>query len=291
MPTPAPIRIARLPAPFVYMPMEAIEAERQHKAGDDLPHRHDFYTIVAVETATGGTHQIDFKDYPLTPNTVYFVSPEQVHHVLTQAGAPPTGHVLLFSADFLLRHSMPPEQLLGLELFFNCDEARPLVLEAQEMADLRMFFQKLAHETAADRPDRLEVLGAWLKLLLLELKRLKADKALDNLKWDHRQAAIVRRFKSDVEQHFARWHQVADYAQAQNLSSSYLNEVVKSETGSSAKDLIQNRLVLEAKRLARYANLSAKEIAYQLGYEDVAHFSKFFKKCTGRTFSAFKEQA
>jgi AraC-like DNA-binding protein len=82
---------------------------------------------------------------------------------------------------------------------------------------------------------------------------------------------------------------VADYARAQHLSSNYLNEVIKSETGSSAKDWIQQRLLLEAKRLAQYSDLPAKEIAFSLGYEDVAHFSKFFKNLEGHSFSEFKQ--
>jgi AraC-like DNA-binding protein len=127
-------------------------------------------------------------------------------------------------------------------------------------------------------------------LFLLECKRLKATQKIANKSWDNRQAEIVKQFKNDVERFFRQQHKVNEYADHQHLTANHLNEVIKNETGTSAKEFIQNRLILEAKRLARYSELNAKEIAYQLGYEDVAHFSKFFKKCEGIAFTEFREK-
>jgi AraC family transcriptional regulator, transcriptional activator of pobA len=284
----SPIRIAHLKAPFDYKTMAEIEASRPQAESAHLPHRHDFYTIIAVENAVG-KHQIDFKTYNLTPNTLYFISPEQVHDLNTEGVV--KGHVIMFTDDFLLQHSVAPERLTELGLFFNCDESKPLMLNAGAMRILHLFFQKFKSENVTDNKDKWEILGAWLKLFLLECQRLKKEHTLKNVKLDNRQAHIVRQFKEDVEHNFKKWHQVTDYANAQNLSSNYLNEVIKTETKTSAKDFILNRLILEAKRLARYSDMTAKEIAYELGYEDMAHFSKFFKKCEGVSFSEFKNTA
>jgi AraC-like DNA-binding protein len=285
------IRIAHLNAPFVYRTMQEIEENRQKSTSSELPHRHDYFTIIAVERAQG-THQIDFTNHPLAPNTIFFISPEQVHNlsIVPHTEHELRGHVLLFTTDFLLEYSISPKRLTELELFFNCDESRPLSVSESEMQQLNFYFQKIATEFSQENPHKLEVLGAWLKLLTMEFVRLKQDKNLKNSKLDHRQAEIVRHFKNDVEQKFSTWHQVAEYAQAQNLSSNYLNEIIKSETGTSAKEFILNRLILEAKRLARYSEMTAKEIAFALGYEDGAQFSKFFKKQTGMTLSEFKKQ-
>ncbi len=285
----AAIRIARLSAPFAYHTMQDIEANRQRPREQELPHRHDFFTIIAVEEASG-IHQIDFISYPIQDNTLYFISPEQIHHLETTPGTPLNGHAVMFGMDFLMQQGVSSSALNNMQLFFNCDESKPLNLEFSEMESLRLFFQKFGSELAADRSDKWEVLGAWLKLFLIECKRLREKKSIPAPKLEHRHSSIVRKFKNDVEQNFAQWRQVNDYAQAQNLSSNYLNEVIKAETGTSAKDFILNRLILEAKRLARYSDLSAKQIAFSLGYEDVAQFSKFFKKCVGLTFSEFKEQ-
>ncbi len=280
-----PIRQAFLQAPFAYRSMQEIEEKRSQTP--DLPHRHDYFMVMLVEAAEG-VHQIDFVDYELRANTVYFVAPEQIHHV-TLAQSKPEGHVILFRPDFLQQYSISPAQLYDMELFFNCDEARPLELSAVAFASLIPYVRGIVAEYTSDKPQKWDAVGAWLKLLLLECKRFKILQNVTYKTWDKRQAEIVKQFKNDVEHFFQKLHKVNEYADRQNLTSNHLNEVIKTETGTSAKDFIQNRLLLEAKRLARYSNLSVKEIAYQLGYEDVAHFSKFFKKNVGVAFTEFRE--
>lgn len=281
-----PIRQAHLPLPFVYRTMEEIEARRNRTP--DLPHRHDYFTVMVVLQAEG-LHQIDFIDYSFRANTIYFVSPEQIHHV-TLTHPAPQGHVVLFRPDFLQDYSIAPTQLYDMDLFFNCDETHPLELTVEEMAQLLPFIQGIAEETTSEQNQKWEAIGAWLKLFLLQCKRFKLAQKMASQTSDKRQTDIVKQFKNDVEQYFQRLHKVNEYAARQYLTANYLNEVIKSETGTSAKEFIQNRLVLEAKRLARYSELNAKEIAYQLGYEDIAHFSKFFKKCEGISFSQFREE-
>jgi len=99
---------------------------------------------------------------------------------------------------------------------------------------------------------------------------------------------MVRHFKEIVEQHFKKWHQVKEYAEILNVSPNYLNEVIKTAIQISAKEFIQNRITLEAKRLAIFTNKSSKEIGYDLGFDDPSHFSKFFKINTGQSLQDFK---
>lgn len=286
---PDKIRVVHLEAPFVYRTMMEIEANRLQQTDPDLPHRHDYYTVIAVEKAQG-SHQIDFQTYPLSPFTVFFIAPEQIHQ-LDSNGNQLQGQVLLFTVDFLQSYAISLEHLTEMELFFNCDESKPLQLSDLEWPRVQFFLQQIAQEYQSPQKNNLDALGAWLKLFLLECQRLKSARHLKNEARTTRQAEIVRTFKKEVENHFREWRLVADYARSQNLTSNYLNEIIKSETGASAKDIIQNRLLLEARRLARYSDLSVKEVAYELGYEDVAHFSKFFKKNQGLAFSDFRKGA
>lgn len=279
------IRQAHLPTPFAYRSMAEVEERRSQTP--DLPHRHDYFTVIVVERAQGA-HQIDFKEYTLRENTVYFVSPEQIHH-LTVTEPNPRGHVILFRPDFLQQYSFSPSQLYDMDLFFNCDESLPLELTPDEINELLPLVKGMEDEAQSERSQKWEAVGAWLKLFLLQCKRFKSDKKVLNKTWDNRQAEIVKQFKNDVELFFRKYHKVNEYADRQHLTANHLNDVIKSETGTSAKEFIQNRLALEAKRLARYSELNAKEIAYQLGYDDIAHFSKFFKKSEGMAFSEFRE--
>lgn len=100
---------------------------------------------------------------------------------------------------------------------------------------------------------------------------------------------LVKSFKEIIETHFTEWHQVKDYADALNVTPNYLNEVIKSSVHISAKDFIQDRLILEAKRMAIFSEKSSKEIGFELGFEDPSHFSKFFKSNTGQSLQFFKE--
>ena len=82
---------------------------------------------------------------------------------------------------------------------------------------------------------------------------------------------------------------VADYASQLLVTPNYLNGIVKKNTGQSAGHLIRKRVVLEAKRMARYSDAGMKEIAYYLGFSDSGHFSKFFKTVSGMNFTDFKK--
>jgi len=86
-------------------------------------------------------------------------------------------------------------------------------------------------------------------------------------------------------------HMVSDYADEMAVTSDYLNKTVKNLTGKTAKDHIQSKLITEAKRSLLFSNISNKELAYELGFEESAHFNNFFKKITGQTPSEFRISA
>ncbi len=278
------IRTEQLSEPFTYKTMELIESERPSR--EEQPHRHDYFVILFTQKVKGH-HQVDFKAQPLQDNTVYFVSPEQVHHV--EVEGQPQGHVLLFTPDFLQQYSIFPHILFEMELFFNCDEAPPITIAAEQVQPMEQLLQQIRVEYKSKSWKWLDSVGALLKLFLIQCQRYKRSSAAFNEKWESRQAQIVRQFKKEVEAYYKKIHKVADYANFQNLSSAYLNEVIKGETGASAKEYIQHRIVLEAKRLALYSDWTMKQIAWELGFEDTAHFSRLFKKYAQLNFSEWRE--
>jgi AraC-like DNA-binding protein len=73
-----------------------------------------------------------------------------------------------------------------------------------------------------------------------------------------------------------------------NVTADYLNKTVKNITGKSAKEHIQTKIIIEAKRSLLFSEISSKELAYELGFEESAHFNNFFKKITGQTPSEFR---
>jgi len=262
--------------------MEAIYDRMQGAV--DQPHRHDYFTVMLVEKA-GGVHHIDFTDYPLGERQVFFISPGQVHQLVTEDR--PQGWVVTFSADFLASNAIPQTFIYNLNLFRFFGESPPLDVNATTWSRL----ERTARDMEACLPGELvyrnRALGALLQLLLIYCNN---SCTLDSRQFDEQdtQVCLLRDFKQQVEVQFRQWHKVADYASDISISPKHLSETVRNLTGKTAKAHIQDRLVLEAKRLLSHTDKTAKEIAFELGFTEPLHFSSFFKKQTGQSPTAFR---
>ena len=135
---------------------------------------------------------------------------------------------------------------------------------------------------------RTEALQSLLKMLIIHLSR-KFDCSITPLAIGTN-GELIKKFMLLVNKNFIQNKMVNDYASDLFVTPNYLNSVVKKVTGYSASYHIQQRIILEAKRLALDPEINMKEIGYKLGYEDVAHFSKFFKINGGVNFTNFRKQ-
>jgi AraC-like DNA-binding protein len=127
-----------------------------------------------------------------------------------------------------------------------------------------------------------------MKVFLITLKRL--SKAVRQQFASSRKMRLFINFSSKLEKNFLTKRLVAEYASELSVTPNYLTEVVKKITGYSASYHIQQRMVQEAKRLAMYSDANMKVIAYTLGFDDLSHFSKFFKNAAGMNFTEFKKK-
>lgn len=133
-----------------------------------------------------------------------------------------------------------------------------------------------------------EMLRTLLKRLIIQLTRI-AKKQTDNYrKFSEERMDLVRTFNLLLEAHFRTQHEVRFYAQQMNKSPKTLANIFSLCHYPSPSRLIQQRIILEAKRYLYYTDKSAKEIGDELGFTSPAHFSRFFKLNTGLSFSAFK---
>jgi AraC-like DNA-binding protein len=101
----------------------------------------------------------------------------------------------------------------------------------------------------------------------------------------------IIRFKQLIEENFTKEKNVSPYAEMLNMNPSCLNELTKRTTGITAGELIRNRVIDETKKLLYSSKMSGKEIAYELGFDDPAYFSRFFKKYTGITLKEFRDNS
>lgn len=252
--------------------------------GPDEPHRHDYYTVIFA-LQVQGRHRIDFNEYQFQSPCLFFVSPGQVHQVLTTGV--PVGFALLFTSEFLYKNNIRPEFISDLNLFRNYGESPPLAIPEQKLPRFS-FLANYLYEASAGQGHEAKIV-ALLRLFLLESAEICS---LPSSEIWHSEGAdgLLRRFKRMVDQHFSQEHSVAFYADALHITAGHLNKTTKQLTGSSAKEYIQKRITTEAKRLAVFSDLSPKEIGFALGFESQAHFSSFFKKCTGQSFVQYRQQ-
>jgi len=130
-----------------------------------------------------------------------------------------------------------------------------------------------------------EVLKVLLTLFLLRLSECSESRSIAD---DSRKESLfAKRYLDLVQTHFLEWKRVSIYADHLCVTPNYLNAKIKKITGYPAGYHIQQRIILEAKRQARRHGLRMKEVAHYLGFDDAAHFSKYFKNGTGVNFTSY----
>lgn len=264
--------------------MEDIYDERNGKP--DHPHRHTYYTILFVLEASG-THMVDFTTYELKSKQLFFIAPGQVHQVVERGRS--RGYAILFSPEFLVENNIPASFIEDLKLFSGCGESPPLDLNEKEANILSDHTEQMIRLTGTSMKFRNMALGSYLKLFLIQGNNL-CTLDLDNLQKQEAGNTILRNFRNLVEENHHKLHAAGEYGRMLHVTPDHLNKVVKTLTGKSAKEYIQDRIILSAKRQLYFTDLSSKEIAFQLGFSESSNFSAFFKKKTGFSPSAYREQ-
>lgn len=122
----------------------------------------------------------------------------------------------------------------------------------------------------------------------IELNRKEQNEQPHRHNTAPRNLETVRHFFSLIEKQYTTKKMASDYADELAVTPNYLNELAKNITGHPASYHVQQRIVLESKRMLAFSNLSMKEIAYELGFDDSAHFSKYFKNVSGQNFTDYK---
>lgn len=269
---------------FAIRSMRDIEKEIEGKIIP--PHRHNYYSILYIKDADG-KHQIDFVEYDVKQKTIIFINPGQVHDV--NINKSPDGYAILFTNEFLINNGINKEFIENLRLFKTCDENPPIEIPENQFEDFNQLIERIEVEFNSKNVHSFELISAQLKIFLIKCNRI--TKVSGNIMETAigSDISIVGKFKSIVEDNFKTLHKVNEYAEKLFVTANYLNEVIKAGIGKTAKEYIQDRIILEAKRKAHYTDLTSKEIAYELGYNDPAHFSKVFKNCTNLSFSSYKE--
>lgn len=247
-------------------PVKVVRIEQDSPYKSDKAHRHNYNEIFFFESG-GGEHMIDFNTHTIKSNSIHSVVANKVH--LVNRANNSFGFVLLLKNDFF------QSEILKSNYAFLI-ECEIINLTSDRFSQQIKLIKEIETELQSNNLMINEVLTALIHLILLKLKQyIKQDKTnkYENLT----ENKLYKSFYLLLEKKFKTQRTTQYYANKLNLSSAALNKELQRATGKSITKLIQNRLLLESKRLLFHSDLSIKEIVFHLNFSDSAHFSHFFK--------------
>jgi len=254
-----------------------------------MPHLHDFYSIFWVESGEA-IHATDYVEYSLKADTILFVPPGLKHRMYIDQSV--NGIYILFNEEFIRYNRMNYVPLKDYRLFNNPDFKSLITVSSDKQKKLSDITSLIFDELKTPDDYSRDIVLNLLHLFLLESRRI----------FDHQYQTSVSepeltpdttiiKFKQLIEDHFVTQKNVSSYAEMLNMNPSCLNELSKRTTGITAGELIRNRVIDETKKLLYSSSISGKEIAFQLGFDDPAYFSRFFRKYTGLTLKEFRDHS
>jgi len=242
-------------------------------------HREDRHSFFLLEKGT--VHlEIDFQNFQIESPSVTYMHPNQVHRIIALENVTVTSWAIN-------DEKLNPEYLKLLE---DITPAKPLVLKKETFSIISEAVS-LCIKFSERKNDRLyhsllkDSCNALIALVISQY--LELAKSTDKIS---RFEMVTKAFREILESNYKRLKRPAAYAQKLHLSTPYLNECVKNTTGYSVSHHIQQRVILEAKRLLHHSNSSVKEIAAELGYDAYPYFSRLFTKVTGMTALTFRNK-
>jgi AraC family transcriptional activator of pobA len=239
-------------------------------------HRHARLHQVLLIEKGGGEATLDGRIFPLKPMHMVNVPVGDVHGFSFLPGT--QGWVLTIAAEVLDETLLAPEGLRA---------ALSHAAVVRGTREIRVLMQQIFAEHAARRFARAHVLRALSAALIgLVARELASESGAAGAA----DSELVRRFEALLEEHHLKRWSVADYAKALSVTPTHLNRVTRAATGDTASHLILNRMIREARRNLVYTNLPVSTIAYALGFDDPAYFSRVYAAATGLSPRAFRAQ-
>jgi AraC family transcriptional regulator, transcriptional activator of pobA len=249
------------------------------------PHRHDYHELIWVRDGEG-LHLVDDALVPVEPGTVTVIGRGQVHQFRHAAGV--HGAVIRFTDEAL--HGADGTVAAGWLLAGR--DGRTIAVPPGDHDHVDALVAALADE-ATRPPDRYtaDAERHLVSTLLLWLERWYDASRRERRDAGDADVELHRRFTERLERDFAHHHDAGHYADALAIPPAALSKALARLTGRPTKELVTDRVMLEARRLLRHTDLSVGEVAFHAGFTDPFYFSRAFKRHTGRAPQAFRESA
>jgi len=247
--------------------------------------QHKLYELYWIEKGKGQLI-IDLNKLEITNNMMYLILPGQIQKLEAEADTELIGYKIKFSENSL-SNSYESTKVSSfshsLELNKNLNS---VYLNTEAQQEIKDIFETIFLEHTNNNLFKNDIIQGLLTLLISYFPLSKPSK--ECVKQNSHDNAIFAKFIHKVEEQYFYNKNVSYYASELALTSGHLTELVKKISGYSPRHHIRQRVLLEAKRKAISSNKSAKQISFDLGFDDPAMFSKYFKNFAGSNFTDFR---
>ncbi|MEM0997425.1 MAG: helix-turn-helix domain-containing protein [Bacteroidota bacterium] len=252
----------------------------------DNPHAFAHYTIVWLREGRLAA-ETDFYPFIAEKDHVFFITPGQRMRFGTEF--PERATVLSFNKPFYCVELHDAEVSCN-GLLFNGAAPSPMIhLDAPDVRSFTLLLEVVRDEMGTADTIQLEMLQLLLKRWIIKSARIARDQLTVHNQGNDQEIDVLRAYSALVEKHFREWHKVGQYAEKMLRSPKTLSNLFRKYGSPSPSEIITERIVLEAKRELIYTKNSVKQIAYGLGFDDPAHFSRYFAKAVGNSPVRFRE--
>jgi AraC family transcriptional activator of pobA len=260
---------------FQIHPLEEVIKELK---GVVPPNRLPQYCITLVKKGTG-EKTIGHFTFSIAKNTLMIV-PKRVIHSTKYWDLNCTGYILLFNIDFFLNNAFPKKLILDKKVFKS--SIRPyLTLSDTQRRTLEPLFQAILSEHTSPQQQNSEMIAIKILEILIQCDRCFSE--AQALGKEVIYNPLIEEFNTLIEKHFTTNRSVGFYADNLHVHPNHLNYLAKKYNGSGAKQLIDNKILQEAKYLLSSTTLTVKEVSNRLGFENPGYFSLFFRRGAGNS--------
>jgi AraC family transcriptional regulator, transcriptional activator of pobA len=272
------LALDRLPDPAEVVDVLPLEGVSTSPAEAREPHRHDYHELVWVRSGSG-YHLIDGSRVPARPGSITLIGRGQVH--VFECAEEVEGAVMRFGEELLFGGT---EQRIvpGWLLAGKC--GRTVTVPAEETERLEAVIDALRAEVGRPHDGQsVELQRQLISVILLWIERWYDASHTEEPAADEADVQLLRRFVSRLESDYADHHDAAHYADTLAVPPAALSRSLTRATGSSTKELVTDRVMVEAARLLRFSDLTAQQIAQRVGFSDPLYFSRAFKRHHGES--------
>lgn len=261
-----------------------------HQHHTTKPHIHSYYQIIWFKKGKG-KHFVDFKEYEVFENALFFIAKNQVHYFDNKTDY--EGVLIHFSELFLGGSDNGINFLVKSSLFNNPYQTPSCCIGQGIEHLLEEYIRQMNVELKNDKEfAHQELLRAYLNAFLIQVQRRKIEfeetEGNTSLALDEKRTLLFH-FINLVDENYTKGLSVAEYADLMNISTRTLSDLTNLTLNKTPSLIIQERIILEAQRLLLHSNLNVNQIGYRLGFDDPSYFVKYFKKHTNISPSEFRK--